>query len=109
VIITTLPNGNLLLTAEPTDTLESERGYWQVMEDLFEPYWCNGSYQHFDAGNANPFVGLTEAPCIAERMYYDDEGNASIDGRLWYFGDYMIRDDLQELQTHGRVEYQLVT
>lgn len=83
----------------------AERGYWSNMADAFERYSCNGSYTHFDASDANPFVGLTSAPCVAEAMNIDDRGNASIDGALWYFSDYAIENDLERLVTGDTVTY----
>lgn len=46
--------------------------YWEIMQALFEGYACDSSFTHFDAGQANPFVGLTDAPCIAESMLVND-------------------------------------
>ena len=123
---TILKNGNLKITAgnEARQWIKENRifctekktnkkvyplrGYWDCMADLFEGYSCNGSFSHFDAGKANPFVGLTDAPCIAESMYPDDDCKNVIDGRLWAFKDYVMRDDLEELKNKGFVIYQLV-
>lgn len=116
ITATRLANGNLLITAdnearaEIADAMrDPHKCYWGIMADQFESYACNGSYTHFDAGQADPFVGLTSAPCIAESMSYDDDGNAEIDGDFWFFADYMIRDDLSELRNKGRVVYTLAT
>lgn len=112
--IAILPNGDLKLTADNltraciADMQNSGRDYWSIMAELFEPYFMNGSYQPFDAGDANPFVGLTSAPCIAESMDVHDDGTREIVGRLWWFPDYQGRDDLEELKTHGHVVYTLV-
>jgi hypothetical protein len=74
------------------DMLAAGRSWWSVLADVFEPYSCNGSFTPFDAGDGNPFVGLTEAPCVAECMTWDDDGQAAIDGRLWFDDLYMTRD-----------------
>ena len=111
--VTVLSTGNLLLQADNElrkdikDSIDYGKNYWQIMADIFEPLASNGSFTHFDAGDSNPFVGLTNAPCIAEAMDYSDEGRATIDGRFWYFSDYMVRDDLEMLKNTGRVIYQL--
>ena len=111
ITCTIQPNGNLLITAcnetraEIAAMQRNNRDYWSIMADLFESYSCNGSYTPFDAGNGNPFVGLTGAPCIAESMSYDDNGQAEIIGKFWYFSDYVFRDDLDELKRYGRVIY----
>lgn len=104
-------NGNLVLTADNdtrADIKQSRhRGYWSVMAELFEGYAGNGSFTHFDAGDGDPFVGLTSAPCIAEMMHLHDDGTREIEGRFWHFADYQIICDLDELQRKGRVEYTL--
>jgi len=113
--INRLPNGDLKLTAdnetraEIADLVKRGRGYWSVMADLLEPYSCNGSYTSFDAGEGNPFVGLSSAPCIAESLNHEDGGEQTIDGDFWYFADYAIRDDLAELKNKGRVIYTLAS
>lgn len=105
-----LPDGNLIVTAGNAARREikerfAEVGYWSVMWEIFEPYACNGMYDPFDAGDGNPFVGLTSAPCIAESLSYEDDGSKVIDGRFWYFADYMIKNDLETLWRTGRVVY----
>lgn len=110
------PNGELLLTADnetrayiADEMRNGQRG--NCWYELFEPYYTNGEYQPFEPGDGSPhsgpFVGLTSAPCIAESMDYLDDGTQEIVGRLWYFADYMIRDELEELKNRGRVTFQL--
>lgn len=104
--VTVLPDGNLQIAAdeetrrELADALD-ERGWWDVMHDLLEPYSTNGSFTPFDAGIANPCVGLTDAPCIAESMDVLDDGKNVIVGRLWWYPAYEVRDPLEELRDHG--------
>ena len=103
-----LENGNLQLSLEPTDGDVIDFGYWETMAALFETYSSNGSYQHFDSSIGNPFVGLTSAPCIAESLDCDDLGNVTINGRCWYFANYMIENDLEILINSGKVVYTLI-
>lgn len=110
---TILPNGNLLLQADNATRRciadEMRRGRrGNVLHELLEHEICNGSFTPFDAGDGNPFVGLSSAPCIAEAMITEDNGENVIDGRLWAFTDYMIRDELEELRNKGRVVFDLV-
>jgi hypothetical protein len=105
-----LPNGALCLAAgndarAAIKELQARHGGDDVsiLTELTEPYWTNGSFEPFDAGRGDPFVGLTSAPCIAECMDVADDGQRSIDGRFWYFGDYMIRSPIDELKRRGRV------
>ena len=102
-----LPSGALRVTAnnetrrEIADALRAGRGYWSTLWEAFERYAVNGSYEPFNAGDANPFVGLTSAPCVAEEITVEDDGARVIEGRLWWFPDYCLRDPLDELKTRG--------
>ncbi len=110
---TELANGDLELTLGESDRaelafeMETGRGFWAIMGELFGGYAANGSFTPFDAGDANPFVGLTSAPCIAETMNYDDDGAQSIVGRYWFNADYMIVNELETLRDEGRFVYSL--
>lgn len=117
--LTQLENGKLRLTLDYAD--ESEKAELEnelrelmtrktdilILIDGTEKYWTNGSYQPFDSGAGDPFVGFTEAPCIAESMTYTDEGNAIIEGKFWYYGDYMIRSFLDDLLENGYADFDL--
>jgi hypothetical protein len=115
ITCTILDNGDLQISLDDSDAkaelqeIHERRGYWAAMCEAFESYSCNGSFTPFDAGDGNPFVGLTSAPCIAESMDCADNGDLSIDGRFWYFADYMIRNDMAELIESGSVVYKLAT
>lgn len=110
---TVLPSGDLKLTAcnetrsDIVRWMRDGRDRWTIFADLFESYSCNGSFTPFDASDGDPFVGLSSAPGIAEAMTVEDDGARAIDGRFWYFGDYMIRDELEELARRGRVVFTL--
>lgn len=79
----------------------------QAWHEGFEHYSCNGSYTPFDAGEGNPCVGLTSAPCIAESLDVDDDGSKEIVGAFWYFGQYMLVDYVEEILREGRVVFTL--
>jgi hypothetical protein len=106
-----LENGDLKLIADEeareyiAERQDAGACYWSIMAELFEDHACNGSYTHFDAGQADPFVGLTAAPCIAEGMAYPDSGDLETVGRVWWLSDYAIRDDLGELRDTGETIY----
>lgn len=111
---TILANGNLKVTAGNegrawlADEMASDHyDFWATLASALESYSCNGSYTPFDAGQANPFVGLTDAPCIAESLDIDDDGQAQIIGRFWYFERYMLDCPLEQLRNHGRVIFTL--
>lgn len=109
-----LPNGNLKLTANNATRLhikeklqEGRECHHSIMLDLFESYFTNGSFHPFDAGAGNPNVGLTDAPCVAESMNCDDNGQYEIEGRFWYYAEYMLKSELEQLKNKGYVIYTL--
>lgn len=77
----------------------------QALSVLLEPYWTNGSYFPFSGDSGNPFVGLTSAPCIAERMDFSDGGKARIHGRLWWYPEYQLKSPIEELLEHKHVVF----
>ena len=109
-------NGNLAITIDKTASSDDiaelkdraeEVGELPALIEYTESYWTNGGYLPFDAGVGNPNVGLTDAPCIAENMDRDDDGNATIDGKFWYFPNYAVESFLDTLITRGTVEFTL--
>jgi hypothetical protein len=85
----------------------ASRDFETVLSDILEPYFTNGSFRPFNAGDANPFVGLSSAPCVAEDMSHLDDGTNVIEGRFWFFPDYMLRCPIEELISHGEVCWEL--
>lgn len=111
ITIKILPNGNLaLLAGNETRRYIKEhedKDAYALLWDLTEHYWTNGRYEPFNAEDANPFVGLSSAPCIAEEMDIHDDGSKEIVGRYWYFPNYMIENPLETLKNTGRVVFTL--
>lgn len=105
-----LPDGDLLLTAdnETRSYLNEHRKQKDIilLVEMTEYYWANGQYEPFDAGQANPFVGLTDAPCIAESLDTHDDGKREIVGRCWWYPNYMIESPVDQLRTRGRAVFQ---
>lgn len=90
------------------DRVESDGNEVNVLRDLLEPYWTNNGFEPFDAGAANPYVGITDAPCIAEHaLVVDDDGKRSIQpgDRIWWFPNYAVRNPLDVLLDRGSVEF----
>lgn len=110
--ILVLPNGNLMLSADeearaaiiPADGNYTDHP--REMYDLMEPYSTNGSFTLFDAGDGNPMVGLTSAPCIAESMVSDELGQNAVHGKLWWYPSYETTSYVQKLVLEGQVVFQ---
>lgn len=71
-----------------------ERSHTQIWVELLEDRACNGGAVFAEAGDIG---ALSDAPCILEGVDYGDDGALIPQGRVWYFADYMVRDELQEL------------
>lgn len=108
-----LPNGDLKVCAGNKartwikDEQLSGRFSDSILQDGMEHYWTNGGFEPFGAGEANPFVGLTCAPCIAETLDVLDNGEREVVGRLWYFDRYAIEDPMEQLKRTGKVVFNL--
>jgi hypothetical protein len=106
-------NGNLRVTCDRSEDQEelvevfAARGEMAALCEGLEGYSCNGSFAPFDAGDGNPFVGLTSAPCIAESLDWDGDGQAEIVGRFWYHSNYMTESAVQELCAGNTVVFTL--
>ncbi|MBK6616534.1 hypothetical protein [Ottowia sp.] len=111
--IEVLPNGHLKVMAgnEARRWIKEEQSMDRdsdtILADGTEGYWTNGSFQPFDAGAANPAVGLTCAPCIAEAMDVLDDGRREVQGRLWWYPQYERFDPVEELKRKGQVIFTL--
>jgi hypothetical protein len=111
--ITIDTNDNLIISiqGQPKEDFEEIREHLEshgsdsTLAFLLEDYACNGGYTFFNAGDANPFVGLTEAPCIAEEMSVDENGKNSILGEFWYFNNYMLECPIEKLLNKGSVVF----
>jgi hypothetical protein len=102
-------DGNLLLTIELGCEQELRDEYEKrgqdCIYDALESHSCNGSYTPFNPSYGNPFVGLTDAPCIAESMHIDDNGDCNILGRFWCFDNYMLECYIETLLDNGSVVF----
>lgn len=113
VEFTILPNGNLEVSISDAETRmefadrAGQVGELSALVEFSEAYWTNSSFWPFDAGAANPFVGLTDAPCIAEGHTINDNGECEIIGRLWWFPDYMVKSFAEEIIQTGKTVFTL--
>lgn len=87
------------------EQVDLERDSDTILMDGMERYWANGGFVPFDAGLANPFVGLTSAPCIAESMDIDERGIRAVRGGLWFYNRYMLDDPMEVLKRVGSVVF----
>lgn len=106
------PNEQLVLiaTEEGVQWLKDhrdDRSDYDILLEILEPCSCNNSFTLFDASDANPNVGLTSAPCIAEAMSFSEDGQRAIEGRFWYFERYQLDSMVDTLINKGRISFNL--
>ena len=83
---------------EVNDMRADSKSDIQIMSDLFEDIQANSEiYWHDDLGNVG--LGLTSASGVTEGYDYDDNGDihAGNGARLYYFNDYAIRSEIDDL------------
>lgn len=99
-----------LLLVDPDDKSDFEEQYNEFGEidtlaRLLEPFSTNGSFAFIDGSTGNPALGLTSAPFIAEALSYDEQGQAQVDGRLWWFPNYAGEGVIDTLLEQGQVHW----
>jgi hypothetical protein len=100
-------NGNLKITAdqEARDELSEtyqDGGYTKAMAEVID------AANRIGYSDVRPeWIGaLTDAPIIGEDVDYETDP-PKVEGRVWWFPDYQIRNEIQELIDDGEVTFTL--
>lgn len=110
LIMELLPNGlKLSLTQEGKDKVSEDGINQNDFSDYFEDIQVNSEYMYFpNLGNVN--LGLSEAPCITDGYYYDDDGklvdDEHDDSVVYWYPNYMVSDFTDILVNDGSVFFQ---
>jgi hypothetical protein len=102
-------NGDLEITltdegrAEFDDILaeQEKHGSMQALCELLEYQLCNG----WDWVRPEEIGALTNAPILSEEVDRDDQGDLKSVGRVYWFPDYMVTDEIEELQKTGKIVF----
>ena len=95
----------LILTTEgraETETFrieQSRHGTWAALVCLLGDH-LEGAWELFDPLE---FAGLTWAPILGTGIHRDDQGQLLTVKHLYWFPDYSIRDEVEELLDHGEI------
>lgn len=107
------PNGNLLFTSEPDDAemlAELKERHEGVdvafLDDLLEKagWSTNGHLQSIlpeDVG------ALTDSPIVTDDMSFVRDGEHVVNGRVWWFPDYQVKNFADVLIEKGSVLFRL--
>ena len=89
----------ILLTGEGQanfDTVQEERdahGIHAALCALLEDHLCNG----WELVPPEDIGALTAAPILSDEIVRDEEGRIVEAGRVYWFPDYAVRDEIEEL------------
>lgn len=106
-----LENGNLKISLTDDGIEEAkENGIDEVkFYNFFEDIEGNSDYKYFDILSESG-LGMSEAPCIVDGFYYDDDGGPSIyeDSVIYVYYDYVYKDFTKELLENKYVIFQTI-
>ena len=104
-----LEDGNLKISLTDDGIEEAQdNGIDEVKFYLFfEDIEGNSEYKYFDILSESG-LGMSEAPCIIDGIYYDDNDYPSIyeDSEIYVYYDYYRKDFTEELLENGYVIFQ---
>ena len=95
-----LPAGKDFLD-EQRDNQGWKRGTLYILLDLIEFQLCNG----WDEIKPEDIGALTSAPILSDNADFDDEGNLRNVESLYWFPDYAVSCEIEELLAEGHVDF----
>jgi len=109
-----LENGDLKIILNSEGLIEAkeanEDGKFNESEfyNFFEDIESNSEYMYFQDMSVVG-IGMSEAPCVTNGYYYDDNGvtddDYSDDSEIYYYQDSYIKDFTEELLENGFVVF----
>lgn len=107
------PNGNLLISSEPEDAemLAHLKDINQgddvtFLADLLDQTGWSGNGQ-LNTVRPEDIGALTDAPILSDDVTIEDDGHATVNGRVWWFPNYMITNFADVLIEKGQVVFTL--
>ena len=67
-----------------------------ALHALLEDHLCSG----WEMVPPEDIGALTAAPILSDEIVRDDEGRLTEAGRVYWYPDYQVRDEIQELREH---------
>jgi len=69
---------------------------------LLEDHLCNG----WEMVPPEDIGALTAAPILSDEIVRDDDGRVTEAGRVYWYPDYAVRDEIEELRSHLMLVFQ---
>lgn len=101
-----LPNKNLKISlgnesAENVKSYLEDHTSFETLLEFTESYWTNG----WGVTTGDLLGQLTECPIIAEDLTIEDDGSNTLNGKAWYFGNYMVENEIETILENGFIEF----
>jgi hypothetical protein len=90
------------------ETIEEERDSHGINVALFallEDHLCNG----WEMVPPEDLGALTAAPILSDEIVRDEQGRLVEAGRVYWYPDYAVRDEIEEIRTKSAIVFQGVT
>jgi hypothetical protein len=84
--------------AEQRDAL----GIYAALYAILEDHLCTG----WEMVPPEDIGALTAAPILSDEIVRDDEGRLTAAGRVYWYPDYAVRDEIEELRSHLMLVFQ---
>ena len=86
-------------------TIEEERdshGINAALFTLLEDHLCNG----WEMVPPEDLGALTAAPILSDEIVRDEQGRLVEAGRVYWYPDYAVRDEIEEIRTKSAIVFQ---
>jgi hypothetical protein len=86
-------------------TIREERdafGTHAALCALLEDHLCNG----WEMVPPEDIGALTAAPILSDEIGRDEDGRVVEAGRVYWYPDYQVRDEIEELRVHMKLVFQ---
>lgn len=99
-------NGNLKITRtgdfRPIEQIRDAEGINAALLALLEHHLANG----WEMVPPKDLGALTSAPILSDEIERDEDGQITAAGRVYWYPDYAVRDEIQELREKISIVFQ---
>lgn len=103
-------DGSLKITADAEAREElkaayADGGYPRAFDDILEAGLRSG----FERIRPEYIGALTDSPIFGEEVTYEDDLTQRVEGRVWWFPEYQVINEVEELIQKGEVTFTLAS
>jgi hypothetical protein len=97
-----LTDGEEYRDSDPTG-YQWKRGHNEIFHDLLEDHLCNG----WEMVPPEDIGALTSSPILSDSAVRDDDDKLTSIGDVYWFPEYQVKSELEELLEKGFVDFTL--